>query len=345
MLTAKRNMQETMRGGKPERFVNQFEAITQLPHPYLETMGGAARGELNVRNAWGVTSSFPEGLPGAFPVHTQDTIVVKDIERWREHVKAPSLDFGDALWDDCKAKYDALDGSQTYKAASIRPGIFEHTHYLCEIVRALAYYITNPDDVKDLIKYVTDWELELAESICRRLRPDALFHHDDWGTEISTFMSPDMFADFLLEPYKQVYGYYHSHGVELVIHHSDSYAATLVPHMIEMGIDIWQGCLTSNNIPELIRKYSGRITFMGGLDNKLVDHPDWTRESCAAVVRSICAGCGNMYFIPSITQGGAGSVYRGTYEALTEEIDNYSMEVFGIDKSDISRLPMDPAHK
>ena len=105
------------------------------------------------------------------------------------------------------------------------------------------YYMTNPDEMHDLIKYLTECELKLAEGICTHLKPDAIFHHDDWGSERSTFLRPEMFAEFFLEPYKQIYGYYHDHGVELVFHHSDSYAATLVPYMIEMGIDVWQGCM------------------------------------------------------------------------------------------------------
>jgi len=340
MLTAKQNLQEVIRGGNPDRFVNQYEAIYQMPHPYMNYENGAARGQLNVVNAWGVTSSFPSNLPGQFPVHTQDKIVVKDIEHWRDYVKAPPLKFSDEEWAACKAEYDSIDGTQAYKAASIRPGLFEHTHYLCEIVNALTYYLTNPDEMKDLIKYITDWELELAEGICSHLDPDALFHHDDWGTEISTFMSPDMFAEFFVEPYKQIYGYYKDHGVELVVHHSDSYAATLVPHMIEMGIDIWQGCMVANNIPELISKYGGKISFMGGIDNKFVDFPGCTQEVCRDVVRRTCDSFGNKYFIPCITQGGPGSVYPGTYEALTAEIDKYSAEVFGIKESDITRLPL-----
>ena len=46
-----------------------------------------------------------------------------------------------------------------------------------------------------------------------------------------------MFEEFILPSYKKIYGYYKSHGVELIVHHSDSYAATLVPYMIDMGID------------------------------------------------------------------------------------------------------------
>ncbi len=341
MLTAKQNMQETIRGGNPERFVNQYEAITLMFHPYIAHSNALLqKGQRNVVNAWGVTNSFPENTPGAFPVHTPDKIVVKDIEHWRDYVHAPSLKFSDEEWAAFKAMYDEVDGSQTYKATFIAPGLFEQTHHLCEICNALVYYAEYPDEMHDLIKYLTDWELELAEGICSHLHPDAIFHHDDWGSEKSTFMSPDMFAEFFLEPYKQIYGYYHDHGVELVIHHADSYAATLVPYMIDMGIDIWQGCMESNNIPELISKYGGKISFMGDIDNKSVDYSGWTREACIKAVRRACDRCGSKYFIPCITQGGPGSVYPGVYATLCEEIDRYSEEVFGIKREEITRLPL-----
>ena len=116
MLTAKQNMLEVIKGGKPERFVNQYEAVYLLFHPWMMHAGGAAKGELNVVNAWGVTNSWPENVPGGFPVHTADKIVVKDIEKWRDYVHAPSLKFSDEEWAMWKAQYDAIDGTQAYKA-------------------------------------------------------------------------------------------------------------------------------------------------------------------------------------------------------------------------------------
>ena len=340
MLTAKQNLQETIRGGKPNRFVNQYEALRLMFHPHSIHDNGPEKGELNIVNSWGITNSFPEHTPGSFPVHTPDKIVVKDIENWRDYVKAPSLNFTSEEWEMFKAQYDEVDGSQTYKAAFVAPGLFEQTHHLCEITNALMYYITNPDEMHELIEFLTEWELELAEGICKNLKPDAIFHHDDWGTEQSTFLRPEMFAEFFLEPYKKIYKYYHDHGVELIVHHSDCYAATLVPYMIEMGIDIWQGCMDSNDIPELIKKYGGQISFMGGIDNKFVDIPTLTREDIRDAARKICDKCGSKYFIPCITQGGPGSVHPGAYEILIEEIDKYSQEVFGIPESEITRLPI-----
>lgn len=140
--------------------------------------------------------------------------------------------------------------------------------------------------------------------------------------------SPDMFEEFFLDAYKQLYGYYKSHGVELIVHHSDSYAATLVPYMIDMGIDIWQGVMTTNNIPELIQKYGGQITFMGGIDSAKVDHPGWTREEIKKEVRKACETCGTKFFIPNTSQGMAVSTFEGVYEAVSEEIDNMSKEMF-----------------
>jgi len=341
MLTPKQNMQEVIRGGNPDRFVNQYEAVQLLFHPFL-AFGSPLlqKGDPDIINAWGIAYSFPEHVPGSFPVHTPDKIVVKDIENWRNYVKAPSLKFTDEQWAIMKASYDAVDGSQSYKAAFVAPGLFEQTHHLCEITEALMYYMTNPDEMKEMVKYLTQWELELAEGICTHLKPDAIFHHDDWGSEISTFLRPDMFADYFVDAYKEIYGYYHDHGVELVIHHNDSYSATLVPHMIEMGIDIWQGCMRSNNIPELIKQYGDKITFMGGIDNKDVDFTGWTQEHVRKVVHDTLNECGNKHFIPCITQGGPGSLYEGTYMALIEEIDRYNQEVMGVKKEDITRLPL-----
>ncbi len=343
MLTAKENMRECIRGGKPDRYVNQYEAIALLFHPFLLSSPLMKKGDPPSVNAWGVTNSFPANVPGAFPVHTPDKIVVKDIEHSRDYVHAPSLKFPDHLWDICKGMYAGVDGTKAYKACFIAPGLFEQTHHLCEIERALTYYMTNEDEMHDLVKYLTDWELELAEGICSNLHPDAIFHHDDWGSENNSFLRPSMFEDFFLDAYKQIYGYYKSHGVELIFHHSDSYCANLVDDMIEMGIDVWQGCMKSNDVPALVKKYKGKITFMGEIDNKQVDFDGWTEQDCTDAALNAIKRVDSMTgFIPCITQGGPGSLYAGTYQALTDAIDKYNCETFGFKQEEIeaNRLPI-----
>lgn len=329
MLTIRQNFLETIRGGTPDRFVNQFEPFAMLWDPYLETNPKPQYGGAPVVNLWGVTNEWKLGTPGMFPLHTPDKVVIKDITHWYDYVKAPSLKFTDEQWAPHIAAAEAVDRSRQFATANMGPGIFEQCHFLGEIQNTLINLYEEPEAMHGLIDYLTDWELELAEVLCEHLHPDAIFHHDDWGTQKSTFMSPDMFGEFLFPAYQKVYGYYKSHGVEIIVHHSDSYAATLVPYMIDLGVDVWQGVLNTNNIPALIEQYGGKMSFMGGIESSVVDVPDWSREKIAAEVKKACDANGRRFFIPNTTQGWLDSVHPGVYETTSEEIEKYSKIVFG----------------
>ena len=325
MLTKRQNLLETIHGGTPDRFVNQFEAFAIIRNsPYMIHNAAPVKGGPQVVNAWGVTLEFPEGTPGAFPVHNKDTIVCKDITHWRDYVRAPKVHYDESDWKPFVEQANAVDRKEQFVTGMVFPGIFEQSHYLLEIQNCLMAFYEEPECLKELIDYIADWELAYAKELCDHYHIDALFHHDDWGTQRSTFMSVDMFREFLLPAYKAVYGYYKERGVEVIVHHSDSYAATLVPSMIEMQMDIWQGVMVSNNIPELIKQYGGQISFMGGIDSASVDHPGWTQEEVAKEVERATKECGKHYFIPCASQGGAMSTFPGVYQALTEEIDRQS---------------------
>lgn len=337
MLTKRQNLLETIRGGKPDRFVNQYEAFDCDPgSPFGMIMGDpisaasprAGRGEPPIKDGWGVTRAWPANVPGAFPVHDEAHKVVKDITQWEKVVKAPRLDYAQSEWDKFKPQIDAVDRNEVFVTVFGAPGIFEQLHYLMGMDDCLIAFYEEPQAVKDLIHYVTEWKLRYAKVLCDNFAPEVILQHDDWGSHRSSFLSPDMFEEFFLEPYKKWYGYYKERGVQLIVHHNDAYSANLVPFMIEMKIDIWQGCVTTNNVSELIRKYGGKISFMGDIDNGLVDREDWTQELIEQHVRRACEENGKHYFIPCITQGGKGAVYDGVYDAISREIDKMSKEMF-----------------
>jgi len=328
-LSKKDNLRETIRGGNPERFVNQYEALEFIwATPFMMRGGGFPGVGSEWVNQWGVTIRWQEGTPGPFPVHDEEHIVLKDVTKWREQVKFPSLDFPEEQWKECEKNAAQIDRSEKFATAMVAPGVFDQLHYLMGMENCLISFYTEPEALKELIDALTDWELEYARLLCDHLKPEAVFHHDDWGSHNSTFLSPEMFREFIKPAYMKIYGYYKSRGVELIFHHSDSFAATLVPDMIDMGIDVWQGCVDTNNIPELIRKYGGKISFMGGINNGKADVPDWTPEMIAQYVEKTCRECGTKYFIPCMTAGGPGSSYPGVYEQVSKEIDRMSREMF-----------------
>ena len=328
MLTKRQNFLETIKGGNPDRFVKQYEfiqSITGLPmqkhHPRVE------RGKM-VQNAWGVWIQFPENVPGPFPVHDEEHKVVKDITKWRDVVKAPNVVFPAEEWAEAIENAESIDRNEVYASIMMAPGIFDQLHYLMGVDDALLNLYIEPEATKELIEYIADYEIAYAAELIKYLKPDLLFHHDDWGSQISSFMSPEMFEEFFVPAYKRVYGFHKANGVEIIVHHSDSYAANLVPSMIDIGIDVFQGCLTTNNVPELVKKYGKQISFMGDINSGVVDMENWTQELIRKEVERACRTNGKLYFIPCGTIGGPYSTYPGVYEAISEEIDRMTIEMF-----------------
>ena len=112
MLTAKENMRACVLGGEPERYVNQYEGISLLVAPSMMLDPPQKKGDPDIVNSWGVTRRFPENVPGGFPVHTPEKIVVKDIEHWQDYVHGPKISaIPQGLWDVCQNMYAGVDGS------------------------------------------------------------------------------------------------------------------------------------------------------------------------------------------------------------------------------------------
>ena len=335
MLTKRQNFLETIRGGKPDRFVNQYEALSLLRKQgagFIDPINGAfprfAPGAPAVKGAWGVYLKFEEGQPGPMPLHDDAHKALRDIKKWKDTVKMPETKYPDSKWEEGAKFAESIDRKETFATASYGTGVFERLHYLMGMEDCFLNFYEEPALMHELIDYITEYELKFAAEITKYLKPDALFHHDDWGTQNSSFLSPDMFREFIKPAYQKIYGFYKSRGVEIVVHHSDSYAANLVPDMIDMGIDVYQGCMSTNNTPELVKKYGGRISFMGDLDNGVLDKADWSPELIRKEVERSCRSNGKLYFIPCLVMGGPSSIYPGVYEAVSKEIDRMSKELF-----------------
>lgn len=329
MLTKRENLLETIRGGKPDRFVKQYEFLNQIMEAAFAMEGIPLQpGTKPSQDLWGVTWNFPKGQIGGFPMHDSEHKVIKDITQWERFVKKPIVPTSEEKWAPAIAHAKSINREEEFVTAIYAPGIFEMTHHLMGMEDSLMGFYEEPEAMHQLLDLITSFELENAEMIVNKLRPDALFHHDDWGSQISSFMSPEMFNEFIVPQYKKIYGFYKSNGVEIIVHHSDSYGANLVPSMIDMGIDIWQGTMKTNNIPELIHNYGTKISFMGGLHSGELDFPNWTPTIIANEVEKACKLNGKEYYIPCITHGGPMSHFPGVYEEIDKQIDRMSKEMF-----------------
>lgn len=328
MLTRKENLRETLRGGHPDRFVNQYSYMEFMPDPIRREAGTDLKPGEEAYNGWGVKICFPEGAPGEFPLCEGENKLLKDILQWRDVIKAPRTKFTDEEWAPYIAAAEKIDRNEVFATTFVANGILEKLHYFMGMEDTMINFYEEPEAMHELIDFITDWEIECAGEIIRHLHPEALFHHDDWGSQRSTFLSPEMFEEFIEPAYKKIYGFWKENGVEIIVHHSDSYVATLFPNMIRVGIDVIQGPVYENNIPALIKEYGGQITIMAGLDNGKYDKEDWSAEKIHDGLKELFETAGTKYLIPCLTMGGPGSTYPGVYETVTEEIDQFSKLYF-----------------
>lgn len=326
MATPKEIFLELLRpDGRPERQLVQYEALQMmLPDPVNKFLrGNRVRGTVS-KDRWGTTISFPENAPGPMPVTEGELKVCPDVTRWREYVHAPDLAANCTEgWEECvQAARDAAKGEKLL-TAFMGTGIFEQCHFLMGFEDTLTNLYEHPQEMHEIIEYITEYRLSYVKLLIDNLHPEAIFSHDDWGTKEALFMKPEMWREFFKEPYRRFYGYIRSRGV-IAIHHADSYLVPIVEDMAEIGIQVWQGVLPENNIPALQEQLNGRLVLMGGI-GAAIDRPDAKEEEIRAYVRSaLDTYCPGGHFIPCITYGIAGTVYPHVDPVIDSEITAYN---------------------
>lgn len=330
MLTAKQNFLEAIKkNGRPDRLPNSFTAFRPIGgDPVFQFVRGNRVRGTDSYDRWGTFISFPEDAPGAVPIVTPTNQVVKDIEHWKDYVKVPDLRANcSAGWETAQANKAAIDAEEYLSATIMGTGIFEQLHMLMTFEDTLCNFLIYPDKMHELIDVITDFRLEYMKLIVENLHPEAIISHDDWGSKTSLFMAPDVWREFFKAPYKKLYDYLHENGV-LVIHHSDSFCEPIVEDMVDIGIDVWQGVLPTNDIVKLSKELDGRMALMGGVDS-VIDRADASEAEIRGEVRRALNEYGGLpNFIPGLTYGGPSSIYPHVEPIIIDEIECYNKEHF-----------------
>ena len=311
--------------GRPDRQLKQYEALYMaLGDPVARYAFGMRLPGVVSKDRWGTTFLFPEGSPGAMPHITPETKVCPDVTRWREYVHAPDISANcTAGWEEFAAFSRASAGEDRLVASFMPAGIFEQCHYLMGFEDTLANLYEHPQEMHELIDYITEYRLQYVKMVIEGMRPDVIFSHDDWGAKEALFMRPEMWREFFKEPYRRFYGYIRSQGV-IAVHHADSYLAPIVDDMVEIGIQVWQGVLPENDIPALQKHLKGSMVLMGGV-GAAIDRPDSTEEEIRSYTReALELYCPGGHFIPCITYGMSGTVYPHVDPLIDDEIERYN---------------------
>ena len=109
------------------------------------------------------------------------------------------------------------------------------------------------------------------------------------------------------------------------MHHADCICQPIVQDMVELGIDVWQGVIPQNDIPEIQRLTEGKLAMVGGVDGPKIDVENITEEAIRAEVRrAIDTYCPAGRFYPSIPNGVCFLPWNN--EIYRDELEKYGRE-------------------
>ena len=117
--------------------------------------------------------------------------------------------------------------------------LIERLHMLRGFAATMEDFYLEPERIERVLDMILQFKLELFEELHRRFadRIDGLLLTDDWGTQQGTFVSQNIFEQFFAPRYAKLFDAIHGHGWHVILH-SCGRINTLVPRLIELGVDV-----------------------------------------------------------------------------------------------------------
>ena len=260
-ITEKENILRFYRHEKPEHMPDLSYLFTL--HPAKGFLERPIDAEGMVTDWFGVEYVFEAGAGASLP-DTRKPPVVTDITKWREQIRFPDLD--DMDWEAAAARdgVDSVDRENKVLSVLVQCGLYERLHALTGMEQAFIAMLTEPEDTQDLLSAIAGHKIRLFKKIIKYYRPDIIRHHDDWGTQLSMQMSPELWREIIKPHIAGFVETCHSEGV-LYEQHSCGLIEPIVPDMVEIGVDSWQG-MHINDVPKLQKTVGNKLLFHMSLD-------------------------------------------------------------------------------
>lgn len=215
------------------------------------------------RDEWGTTyqkeeNAWPSDAPVDFPVKTP--------EDWKNYTMPDPAVL--SRTDGIKTAVRMNRDSHKFIIGNVR-GPFSGSWLLTGFTEMCIGMYTEPEMIRDILKKVTDF------SIAGGLRmleegADALLFADDYGSNTAPFISPELFAEFVLPEVRRMVETFRKHGAQTIMH-SDGRIADFLPKLVdEGGIAGYHPMerAAGMDIFEIKKEYGDKIMLIGNVNNK-----------------------------------------------------------------------------
>lgn len=192
---------------------------------------------------------------------------VETLEEVLEYPEPVPDDFAD---DGLSSELDAHAGFAIM--GSVNAAMFHNFLYMCGQLNGLCMLKQQPELAHAIIEKITRyWEAYITKFMeIAADRLDVMENCNDFGTQLSMFISAEDFRTFFKAPLKRLYDIAHAGGLYQV-QHSCGAVRPIIDDFIEMGADALnpiQVCASGMELLPLARDYGDRIALFGGIDTQ-----------------------------------------------------------------------------
>jgi len=280
MLSPKDNYLKLLGGELPDYVPSRFEPYSEMIwldyyfKPTFVTQGFAF-------SPWGVRYVGSMELGGG-GIPEPGFIILHDIRKWRDVIKNPSVK-GIDFETHYKKSVEHVDRSK--KVVTINGGeYFQTLVSFMGFEGALIAMSEEPDEVYELLDYVSQYSIEIAKQRIRYTQAEVFMVSDDCAAAKSPFFSPDMYKRLIKPFHKKHADLALEHGL-FVSKHDCGKSEVFIPDWLEMGVRSWNPAQTMNDLATISAKYKGTLVIEGGWDSlSPVCKPDAPDEELIAAL-------------------------------------------------------------
>lgn len=238
---------------------------------------------------FGVDWTFVESINA--PCETPGFKLFDDVTEWKKYVQFPDLEAID--WEKSAESINPTFDKECQIACVLFEGIFERLVSMMGFEDALVSLLIEPESCLELFNALADFKIALIDKLLTWYPLDRIVYHDDWGMQQNTFFSTETFELLLLEPTRRIVEYTHSRGAYFTLHCCGK-VESLVPYMVDMGVDSWESAqMAINDLPAIKKKYGDRIGIETIFVNPVITEPSSSVDEVRDFVARTCRELGD----------------------------------------------------
>jgi uroporphyrinogen decarboxylase len=163
--------------------------------------------------------------------------------------------------------------------------LFELSWYLRGLTRVMQDMCLNKDFLHAYLDKLLGWAMEAGAHLVET-GVDIIYLGDDFGSQSSMLISPEMFREFFKPRYAKLYARFREINPAVrIAHHSCGHILPIIDDFVELGLDVLNPIQPLAMDPSEIKKRFGkRLTLWGTVDEQRV-LPFGTAEEVASEVK------------------------------------------------------------